>query len=290
MGSINWGSGYSNSGESKFGRCGSPVGRVAHNATGNESSTASRTTGSASYVCNDGNFEVTGNSCDLHCESKTISWGGACVASTGSMSHLTTKSRSHTGPSSYAFSSTISGSIGLSCNDGAISTSGGTCSYVVREETGPWGPWRQYNSSCGSWSPSTSTVDKGETFEQSRSCTYNLRRTRSVYHIWNDGRRQYVRTDSQYNSNSGTEKQDATGTRDIIGDDGDPGGGTGTYYWGPYSRGGCEEIGSSRPREPKGQCSVPGEIRMWTEGEKCSSRYTGRDRVVFYYVFFSKCE
>jgi len=49
----------------------------------------------------------------------------------------------------------------------------------TRTVTVSWSTWSTYNTSCGSWTPSTGSYAQGETFTQSRTCSYDQSRTRS---------------------------------------------------------------------------------------------------------------
>jgi phage regulator Rha-like protein len=75
-----------------------------------------------------------------------------------------------------------------------------------------WSSWSTYSTSCGSWGPSTGTVNQGQTFTQTRSCTDYQERFK--YFVVNG---QVVDSDRETRTTSRTESITATGTKAITG-------------------------------------------------------------------------
>jgi hypothetical protein len=75
-----------------------------------------------------------------------------------------------------------------------------------------WSNWSTYNTSCGSWGPSTGTVNQGQSFTQTRSCTDYQERFR--YFVVNG---QVVDSDRETRTRARTESIAATGTKAITG-------------------------------------------------------------------------
>lgn len=95
------------------------------------------------------------------------------------------------------------------------STQVGTKDYIVnsnsRETYYTYGSW-----SCGSYSPSTSTVDAGSSFTQTRSCSRTVYHRVKIYHVYASGRK--VLTDDRLertSSESQTQSRTATGTKPV---------------------------------------------------------------------------
>jgi len=113
----------------------------------------------------------------------------------------------------------------------------GTKNYVVN---GNWQVFSHYTYtswSCGSYSPSTSTVTRGQTFTQTRSCTRTRKKYVDVYNKMANGEL-WSKQPNKYHSSitqSKTESRSATGTRgpvpgdDCRGADYDPRNGTWVY-------------------------------------------------------------
>ena len=85
--SESWGSGTSLGGANKTNACSAPTSVVKHGARGTFTSTASATSGSVNYTCNDGEFTLSNPSCSLGCEAQRVKWGDGdrCQVNTGSM-------------------------------------------------------------------------------------------------------------------------------------------------------------------------------------------------------------
>jgi len=75
-----------------------------------------------------------------------------------------------------------------------------------------WSNWSTYNTSCGSWGPSTGTVNQGQSFTQTRSCTDYQERFK--YFVVNG---QVVDSDRETRTRARTESRAATGTKAITG-------------------------------------------------------------------------
>ena len=75
-----------------------------------------------------------------------------------------------------------------------------------------WSAWSTYDTSCGGWGPSPSTVNVGQSFTQTRSCTDYQERFK--YFVVNG---QVMDSDRETRTTSRTERQSATGTKVITG-------------------------------------------------------------------------
>ncbi len=104
----------------------------------------------------------------------------------------------------------------------------GTKDYVTTTSAGSWSSWSNSGSptGCGGWSPSTGTVNLGDSFTQSRSCDQAQKRTRTIYNVWKSGDRTAKTTETGNQSVTVTQSQSATGAKDYI---------TGELSYGPYS-------------------------------------------------------
>jgi hypothetical protein len=94
----------------------------------------------------------------------------------------------------------------------------GTKNYVTGTSYGSWSGWSNSGGaySCGGYSPSTSTINLGSSFTQSRSCSQNQTRSRTVYNVWKNGAKTYKSTDSASQTISVSQSKTATGTKDYI--------------------------------------------------------------------------
>lgn len=94
----------------------------------------------------------------------------------------------------------------------------GTKDYIIGTVYGSWSSWSNdggvYN--CGTYSPSTSTVNYGQSFTQTSSCTQKQKRTRTVYNDWKVGSNTYKSTETEYRTVSATSSRTATGTKNYV--------------------------------------------------------------------------
>lgn len=195
-GTESWGSGTSNSGQSKNNACSAALPTVKHGASGTINSTASLTSGKVSYMCNDGQFELTNASCSLGCSSQRVRWGDAnrCQVNLSSQNHGSTGVYNNNTSlvSGFNYYQDISGSARLTCNDGRIDVSDDSCLYVTELVYSEWGDWfpasPKRTRNCTEWSPHPSTVKDGELYTATRSCDVYHNRTQNVYKKWSDGR------------------------------------------------------------------------------------------------------
>lgn len=100
--------------------------------------------------------------------------------------------------------------------------------YVVNTTAGEWSAWvnKGEETGCGTWSPSTATVDYGESFTQIRSCDQEQTQTRTIYNVWQSGEQTVKTTETGEQSITVTQNQSATGIRDYK---------TGEVSYGEYS-------------------------------------------------------
>jgi hypothetical protein len=194
QGNVNWGSGTSGGGTSKLNACMATLPKIKDGAVGVLTSSASGTSGSGNYRCDDGNLVVTNPVCNLACAATAGSWGGACKGSVSALNHGASSLIYHGGNPTHPYSSTITGSSTYSCSDGSLNQSGSSCSFVNSTAYDPWSLWSETSRSC-SLSPDVSTVNSGVSFTQTKTCSVGQRQTQAVFHVWNDGRRDLIRTD-----------------------------------------------------------------------------------------------
>lgn len=128
----------------------------------------------------------------------------------------------------------------------------GTKDYIVSQTNPNWSSWTNTGSAygCGSWSPSPSTVNLGQSFTQSRTCSQDQVRSRTIQDVWKSGKKTTNRTESDAQTVSVTQNQSATGTKNYI---------VGTTYgsWSGYSNSGsiygCGSYGPSTSTVNLGQ-------------------------------------
>ena len=221
-GSESWGSGTSRGGTNKTNACSSPLPTVKHGATGTVTSTASLTSGQASYTCNDGNFELSNQSCNLGCNSQRGQWGDAnrCQVNLNSQNHGSSGVYNNDTSLVQGFNyyQDINGTARLTCNDGRIDVSNESCAYVTGLRYSGWSSWRWVspaeNRNCTAWSPSASSVNEGQTFTARRTCEHRQISTQNVYKEWSDGRSDtFTRTDTKYQWVSVEASEQRVGTR-----------------------------------------------------------------------------
>jgi hypothetical protein len=130
------------------------------------------------------------------------------------------------GATTYKSTQSSGRAIGVTTTRGAT----GTRNYISGTSYGSWTGYSNYGGvySCSSYSPSTSTVNWGSGFTQSRGCSQGQDRSRTVYNVWASGATTYKNTENGSRSISVTTTRGATGSNDFI---------TGTSYggWSSYS-------------------------------------------------------
>ncbi|HRO48916.1 MAG TPA: hypothetical protein PLW75_02145 [Hyphomicrobium sp.] len=95
---------------------------IAHGATGTATDSTAPTTGSATYSCTNGSTSVTTSSCVESCgANQTVSWSPACSGLSGALL-ANGDSRSVTNTASG-----YTGTRTVTCNNGVLSQSGGSC-------------------------------------------------------------------------------------------------------------------------------------------------------------------
>ncbi len=94
----------------------------------------------------------------------------------------------------------------------------GTKNYVTGASYGSWSSWSNSGGaySCGGYSPSASTINLGSSFTQSRSCSQNQTRSRTVYNVWKNGAKTYKSTGTESQTISVSQSKTATGTKDYV--------------------------------------------------------------------------
>jgi hypothetical protein len=265
--SVTWGSGLSNSGQSKNGACGTTPARVAHGATGTLDSGTFNATGTASYTCNDGDFEIDNAVCDLDCQ-PTVSetWGGACMNDLAREGHGGTTVLPHgSNPAHNPLPELITGSATFNCDDGEWSRTDDSCLYVVSIDKGNYGDWTDVVTQTGAWSASCSDYDVGTTFTRVRPISYIVSRTYDEYYRWSD--------ETTSNSVSKTE------VKDVIGPSGtDETGSTTTteLRWKMLPGLMCQPLisgndGRNFVRIDGQACDTEGEITYSQDGEPCEA-------------------
>jgi hypothetical protein len=121
----------------------------------------------------------------------------------------------------------------------------GTKDYITSTSAGSWSAWSNNGSahSYSSYSPSTSTVNWGVNFTQSRTYVQPLKRTRTIYNVWKSGQKTAKTTETDTTNDTRTQTIQATGTKDIV---------TGTSYggWSAWSNDGSAHSYSSYSPSP----------------------------------------
>lgn len=94
----------------------------------------------------------------------------------------------------------------------------GTKDYIVSTSNGEWSSWVNTGGlySCGAYSPDASTVDYGTSFTQSRSCQQDQSRTRTIFNNWKSGVTTTKTTESDSQSVSVPQSQQATGVKNVV--------------------------------------------------------------------------
>lgn len=89
---------------------------------------------------------------------------------------------------------------------------------IVGEKAGKWTEW--VNSSeyygCGVFTPSSSEMPYGESFEQTRTCYVDQQRTRYVYDVYNNGAETLNRTETENQTVSVSESNTVIGEEDYV--------------------------------------------------------------------------
>lgn len=100
--------------------------------------------------------------------------------------------------------------------------------YIVTATAGEWGAWtdKGEETGCGTWSPSTLSVNYGDSFTQIRSCDQTQTQTRTIYNVWKSGVQTPKSTETTEQSITVTQSQPATGVKDYK---------TGEVRYGEYS-------------------------------------------------------
>jgi hypothetical protein len=124
----------------------------------------------------------------------------------------------------------------------------GCADYIVGSTYGSWTGWSNDGGghSYSDYSPSTSTVNWGQSFTQTSSYVQPLVRTRSVYDVWASGGMTFAGTDEGYSSTTVTDTRPAVGTKDYVAS-------TGTDYgsWSTYTTS-CTSWSPSASSQPGG--------------------------------------
>lgn len=93
----------------------------------------------------------------------------------------------------------------------------GSKDYITGTSYGGWSGWSATTStSCNGWSPSADTVNYGQSYTQSRSCSRGEKRTRTLYNVWKSGKKTSKSTQTDTRTNTWTENRSATGTKNIV--------------------------------------------------------------------------
>ena len=94
----------------------------------------------------------------------------------------------------------------------------GSKNFIDRQRNDTWSSWSDTSAhyDCDTWSPNVSTVPYGDSFTQTRDCSQDQERTRNVYDVWADGSEtlNHVETDNQ--TITETESQNAIGNQNFI--------------------------------------------------------------------------
>jgi hypothetical protein len=94
----------------------------------------------------------------------------------------------------------------------------GTKNYIDTTRNGDWSNWSDTGGhyDCGSWSPDPSTINYGESFTQTRSCSQNQERERYVYDVWADGNETLNTTEIESQTITEEESRGSVGTKNYV--------------------------------------------------------------------------
>lgn len=94
----------------------------------------------------------------------------------------------------------------------------GTKNFKDTERADPWSSWADNGGhyGCGAWNPDESTINYGTSFTQNRDCNQDQQRERDVYDVWADGTETFNRTETENQTITEQESQQATGTKNYI--------------------------------------------------------------------------
>ena len=136
----------------------------------------------------------------------TINWGQA-FTQTRSCSQLQNRNRNYSSGETAQESQVISVT--------QSQESSGTKDSIVSQTYGAWSNWTNSGDvyGCSSWSPEPSTVCSGSTFTQTRTCSQNQSRSRTVTAIWASGATSSAGNESGTQTISAVQNQSSTGTK-----------------------------------------------------------------------------
>jgi len=94
----------------------------------------------------------------------------------------------------------------------------GTKDYITSSSNGTWSEWVNNGAvtSCSNWSPSPSTVNLGDSYTQSRSCSQAQKSQRDIYDVWKSGKKTLNRVEPRSQTVTVNQTQSATGSKDYI--------------------------------------------------------------------------
>lgn len=94
----------------------------------------------------------------------------------------------------------------------------GTKDYITSSSNGTWSEWVNDGAvtSCSNWSPSPSTVNLGDSYTQSRSCSQAQKSQRDIYDVWKSGKQTLNRVEPRSQTITVNQTQGATGSKDYI--------------------------------------------------------------------------
>ncbi len=147
----------------------------------------------------------------------------------------------------------------------------GTKNFIDTTRNGAWSSWSDSGThySCQSWTPNVSTINLGDSFTQTRDCSQNQTRTRTIYNVWADGSETVKTTETGTQTITETESQSATGTKNYIT-------GTDNSSWSGWSNsGGLHSCSAWSPATSTVKQGV-----SFTQSQNCSQNQT-RTRTVY---------
>ena len=102
--------------------------------------------------------------------------------------------------------------------DGEQQQATGARDYISGSRIANWSSWSNdgapYN--CETWSPSPSTVNLNQDFQQSRSCSQKQISDRDIFDVWRSGKETLNRNEDRSQVVTVTQSQGNTGTKDFI--------------------------------------------------------------------------
>ncbi|MBD77310.1 MAG: hypothetical protein CL840_00050 [Crocinitomicaceae bacterium] len=91
----------------------------------------------------------------------------------------------------------------------------GAKDYIVSQTSPSWPAWSNTGSpyGCSNWTPSPDTVNLNESFTQSRECSQDQTRSRTIQDVWKSGKKTFNRTETGEQTVTVGQTKTASGTK-----------------------------------------------------------------------------